>query len=84
MQDLSKEPKPTGYIREGQFKDNEFSGFGRRLCSNGYYEMGWYENDALHGYGKVKYASGKTKEGLLENWSFKKGDPDKSVFTEDQ
>ena len=35
--------------------------------------MGWYEGDGLHGYGKVVYATGKIKEGLFEDWSFKVG-----------
>jgi len=38
------------YLQEGQFKDDELSGFGRRLWSNGHQFIGWVKGARLHGW----------------------------------
>ena len=42
----------SGFIEEGQFKDNELNGFGRKTYSYGDGYIGQFRNGKFHGYGK--------------------------------
>ena len=58
-------------VYEGNFQDNELTGFGRHMTSywNGQSAsyMGYFKNGLMHGYGKWIHTTGEIREGIFEN-----------------
>jgi hypothetical protein len=60
----------SGYIEEGQFRDNDLQGFGRKLYSYGDGFIGQFKKGRFHGYG-LKLHDGEMVEGLFEDREMK-------------
>ena len=58
------------YLQEGQFKNDELDGFGRKYYGSKYQFIGWMNNAKLHGYCQLIYSNGMVKEGLFKNHKF--------------
>ena len=46
-------------IYEGEYLENEWNGFGRRIISNGDYYVGYWKDGMRHGWGYYVYNSAK-------------------------
>ena len=62
------------YLSEGQFKDDELNGFGRKIWGSDHSAIGWYCNAILHGYALQTDSNGMIQEGLFVNEEYVVGD----------
>ena len=61
----------SGWIFEGQCKNDDLNGFGRVIFSYGEYYIGYWLDGSYHGQGKEVRADGKVREGKWEKYGFK-------------
>ena len=65
---------------EGQFKDNELDGFGRKMKvymnSDILSYIGHWKNGKKHGYGVQTYSHGEVRAGLFEDGKYCKSKQD--------
>ena len=55
------------YFQEGQFKNDELNGFGRKIWSSKHCTVGWYRSAKLHGYSRTIFSNGSMLEGLHQS-----------------
>ena len=77
---IDSEPKIV--MSEGQFKDNELNGFGRKYYSNGDFIFGYFYQDELHGYGNIHIKSREPHRDSIGY--YKNADLDSLPITKDE
>ena len=52
--------------------NDELTGFGRKIFSNGHQFVGWLQNAQLHGYAELELSNGRRQKGIFKNGELRK------------